>query len=416
VLLAIGFIGFMTGIIYSSGHLIKPVQRACSPPYSPSSTTYGLSAVGVGWIVTGAMGICLKMSNLIFWTVLGIVMMSVSEGIAGMTVLLCHQMCVAGEILYVATFVSLSIGTVFCYMSTIEIAMRLFPERPGLAGGIFSVSAGVGNVVFSQIILLLRGMANHYQFNESIIFFCVGIVIIVISSVWTKVLSSNDEVQSFQSKGHQQVTLLKFLTCRSMAFVVVNFCGFVPILAIVMHQEPLMTALWNTKSPPLSTLSAILTSSYVSGRVFGLLASDKVGLKRLWLLILFLEAMIFLSLAVLITDGIQNTWRRCLAIGLLAAGTTVGAVVKVACGGLCYEIHDERQQVMALVLMVLTSGVSCIAGPLAIERCYTAFGSYKQFLYGAAGISFIGLIVLFLIQPIQSDLSSEETSSSTSDN
>ena len=47
---------------------------------------------------------------------------------------------------------------------------------------------------------------------------------------------------------------------------------------------------------------------------------------------------------------------------------------------------------------------SSIAGPLAIEKSYLAFGSYKQFLYGSAGISFIGLIALLLITPSKGTL------------
>ena len=205
------------------------------------------------------MGMYLNMSQLILWAVLGTVMMGIAEGIAGTTVLYCHRMHVAGEVIYVATFVLLCIGSTFCYVTTTEIALHLLPERPGLAGGIFPVSVGVGNIVFSQIILVLRRTIKHDHLNGSMVFFCLGIIVIIISSPWIRVLSSNSEVQKYQSNRHEQRSLLAFVKSgRSVAFAVMCFCAYTPILAIVMHQEPLMIALWNANDPPVSILSAIL--------------------------------------------------------------------------------------------------------------------------------------------------------------
>ena len=326
------------------------------------------------------MGMCLNMSQLILWAVLGTVMMGIAEGIAGTTVLNCHRMHVAGEVIYVATFVLLCIGMMFCYFTTTEIALHLLPERPGLAGGIFSLSTGVGNIVLSQIILVLRRMVNHDRLNESMVFFCLGTIVIIISLPWIRVLSTNSQVQKYQSNRHQ-ISFLAFVKSgRSVAFAVMCFCAYIPILAIIMHQEPLMIALWNGNDPPVSILSAILMSSYMGGRVFSFLASDTVGLKRFWLLSLLFQAILLLCLAVLITVDKQDTWSRYLAIGILAAGTAVGATLKVSAGGLCYELYDHTQQVSALGLLVMCSGMACIAGPLAIEKSYMAFGSYKQFL------------------------------------
>ena len=143
--------------------------------------------------------------------------------------------------------------------------------------------------------------------------------------------------------------------------------------------------------------------------MFSFLASDKVGLKRFWLLSLLLQAILLLCLAVLTTVGKQNTWSHYLAIGILAAGTAVGATLKVSAGGLCYELYDHTQQVSALGLLVICCGMACIAGPLAIEKSYLAFGSYKQFLYGSAGISFIGLIALLLVRSTKGTHSSQSS-------
>jgi MFS family permease len=395
----IGLVGLVAGVVYSLGYLIIPVQKACSPPWSPSSTTYGLSAVGVGWILTGAIGMCLELTKLIFWLVLAIVIMGISQLIAGTTVLFCHQMDVAGEVIYVVTFAFMCVGLSLCYMSTTEITFHLFPEKTGFAGSVFSVSVGIGNIVISQVILLLRQMDDHEHLNNSMIFFCLGIITIVFASPWIRVLSSNSEVQKYQSKEHERIRFSEFMaSCRTVLFAILSFSAFFPILAVVMNQEPLMVGLWNTNDPPLSSLSAVLTSSYMGGRVFGLLFSDKVGQKRLWLLLLLLQTLTLLGLAVLVNEGIQNMWSRCLAIGMLAVATAAGAVFKVTSGGLCHELYDDTQQMSAFSLLLIFNGISCVAGSLAIEKSYLAFGSYKQFLYGSAGISFIAFFALLLMK------------------
>ena len=394
-LVAIGFIGLVSGVTYSSSYLIKPVQRAC-PPWHRSATTYGLSAAGLGWALSAALSMRLKMSQLTLWAVLGIVIMGVTEGIAGMMVLLCHKMHKVGEAIYIATFVLLSIGSVICYLTTTELALQLLPERPGLGGGIFSVCAGVGNVGFSQAMIVLRGAAEDHHLNQSILFFCLGISIIVLSSPWIKVLPCHIEVQKLNTIG-----LWAFMKSgRSVLFAVMCFCAYLPILAIVMHQEPLMIALWNTDQPPVKSLSAVLTSLYIIGRVFGCTASDRIGLKRLWFMSFLAQSLLLLGLAVLITVDVQHMWSRYVAIAILGSSTLTGAVFKVSAGGLCDKLYSRTQRVSALGLLVICSGLACIAGPVTIEKSYENFGSYKEFLYGSAGLSLIGLIItLLLVRP-----------------
>jgi hypothetical protein len=87
--------------------------------------------------------------------------------------------------------------------------------------------------------------------------------------------------------------------------------------------------------------------------MFSLLLSDQVGLERLWLLIQLFHALILLCLAILITENIQNTRSCCVAIGLPAGGTAVGAVQQVTVGGLCYQLFDYMQQVSAFAVWCL---------------------------------------------------------------
>jgi MFS family permease len=400
---ATGAFGFVRGgITWTASYLINPVQEQCSPPWSSSATTYGISAMAVGWVVSGAVGFFLTDSVILLLSVTGVVVTAVGSGLAGVTVLVCHDLQVTSQIFYVGSFAFVAFGTSVCYLVVVERALQWLPDRPGIAGGISSVISGFGTLATSQMIIGLRGLFSDHGINEGTVFFCLGLVSVVITAPWLPLMALRPRAHKHpipanpisDLKFHYVYRFLK--SVRSLGFSVVCFCAFLPSVAVMMYQEPLIVFLWRSSHPPISTLSAILMTSYLVGRALCFLLSDKIGLKAIYLLGLLFQSLLLLILAVMISF---DTWNERAAIGILSVYTVVNPVFRVAAGGLCDNLFGSRLRRFAMGVLIAMSGLGGVVGPLIMDKCFRYFGNYKQFLYGAAGLSFIGFFLLMLIRP-----------------
>ena len=401
-IMATGSFGFVRGgITWTTSYLIKPVQEECSPPWSSSATTYGIAAMAVGWVVSGSVGFFLTENVILAWAVLGVLVTGAGSGLAGVTVLACQDLPVSTEILYVGSFGLVAFGISVCYLVVVERALQWLPDKPGVAGGISSVVSGFGTLATSQLIIALRSLFRDGQINEGTVFFCLGFLSVIITSPWLPLMSIPPHGRKISTKStstdYKFQYVYRFLkSIRSVGFSLVCFCAFLPSVAIMMYQEPLIVFLWNSSHPPVSTLSAILMTAYLIGRALCFLISDKIGLKRIYVLALLLQALLLLVLAIMIS---LNSWNQNAAIGILGVYTVVNPVFRVAAGGLCDSLFGSKLRKFAMGILIVMSGLGGVAGPLMLDKSFQYFGSYKQFLYGSSGLSLIGCFVLMLIRP-----------------
>ncbi|XP_062501756.1 uncharacterized protein LOC134178865 [Corticium candelabrum] len=380
--LAAGSLGFVAGVMWTTSYLIKPVRGACSPPWSPSSTVYGTSAMAAGWSLVAPFGICLRYDTLFGWLVTSIVMAAGSCGIAGLTVLFCHSMALVGELTYVGTFAFWSLGMTVGYIVCAEVGVRLLPNKPGIAGGIFPFATGVGSLVITQIIIALRDAFKECDINAGAMFICIGILIAAVTLPSVPILrclqqetktSVDDDSRPENLKWKNAWMVLK--APRTWFISLFMLCGYTPAFGILMYQEPLVVSLWNTAHPPVSMLAVILMTAYVIGRGLWLVISDKIGLKRSWLLGLIFQGLLLSVLAVLLTLDVTDSWAQYVSMTVLSVYMVVNPIFKITFYGLCYHLFSSRQRVSAVSVLCAISGIAGIAAPLIIDAAYNHFAS-----------------------------------------
>ena len=409
-LLVCAVYGFAGGVQYVTSYLIHPIQTACSPPWSSSATVYGSSALAVGWIASGFFASCLTGFVGIRWIMTAVIMLAAAQGIAGVSVIFCKEMNVIGEILYISMFPLMAFGISTIFMIMVELAIRRLPDKPGFAGAIFCVSSGFGSLASSQIVIGLRTLFASVHINEGTIFLCLGLFTVILLSPWLPVISTSfvprDKTKTSITKEtnvyeEQKKSMNVMMLGYYVLFCVVILCAYIPVMGVIVYQEPLMLAIWTTSDPPVSFLAAILMGSYVTGRVLCLILSDKIGLKNIMLLAFFLSSILFLGLALSIILKTKGAQSRYLGMFFLAAYMLVNPIYKGSAGGLCHYLYGPARRSFTLGLYTIMSGLGGIMGPLIVNGTYSGFGNYKPFLMGSSVVSIIGLVSLWFIRPVQ---------------
>ena len=211
-------------------------------------------------------------------------MLAAAQGIAGVSVSFCKEMNVIEEILYISMFPLMAFGISTIFMIIVELAICQLPDKPGFAGAVFSVSSGFGSHASSQIVISLRTLFANDHINEGTIFLCLGLFTVILLSPWLPVILTSllqrDKTQTSicretnvyeEQKKSMNVVILGYY----VHFCVVILCAYIPVMGVIVFQEPLMLAIWTTSDPPVSILAAILMGSYVTGRALCLILSKK---------------------------------------------------------------------------------------------------------------------------------------------
>ena len=391
------------GFTYAVSYLIIPVSTACSPSWSRSATVYGASAVSVGFIVGSIMGSFVVRKHVRLYYVMSIIAYSLALGFGGLMVLSCHQTSLAGEMLYIATFGLYGIASMLVFFANFEFAMFSMPNWPGFCGGIHGMSSTLSALLFPQLIILLRESFSSSHINAGTIFFCLAILKIISSAPWMPLVPAdyehkppiiNDDIQAVENHAKEKV----FGNRKIWLILIGTFAAFTPPYAFLAVQEPLLRALWNDNETPIQLLTALLMTSFLIGRAFCLVCSDKVGMKRVWTAAL-LSQMVFLFCLGLVMRQRQDALMKYIGMTALSLCYVTFGAFRSTMAGLGHEIFGTQYRLLALGAIAVMTGVAGLVGPMAIDTIYKHFNSYIWFLFGTAGLSLIGGVAMLPVQP-----------------
>ena len=387
--------------------------------WSSRATIYGTSALAAGYILGGVIAIRFPLVPLIFSSLLRVLSLAIS----GMAVLKCQDWDVISEIIYIMTFSVMGIAEVLCYVTANDVCLSKFPRRPGLFGGLYGVSLGVGTVAVIQIIVALRVVFYNDHVSAATIFFVLGIFTIVTSQpllLW-QLLSSctsnkhirekslpdetDRDLKSMRSNStsdqvikisvHDVLRLLK--NWQVMKFLIAVWLVFIPIEGILAVLEPIEFSLWNEKVAPAATLSAVSFGMVVVGRLIWCLVADCVGLSRLLCFVILMQGCSLLTIGLLTTGlltPLTQTWVKYVTITLFNFYLFMFPAVKVLSPGLSYQILEYADGVVILSMVNIVVGVSGIVGPLIIQTMYDIHDRYDIAFCCCGGLILVTLVLL----------------------
>ena len=389
------------GFMYSTSYFISPVSRACSPPWSKSATIYGSSAIAAGCMVGGFLAVVMHRTRLRLYFLIAAIAYSLVMGTAGAMVISCHHLMLTGEIIYIAMFGIYGIFGTVLYIANSELAISWMPQWPGFASGIHGMSQSIGSVFIPQMVIWLQDWFSSSHINLGTIFFCLGILKLILSAPWFPVVSlphtdrRPDSDQSPSSRNEFARQIIR--NYRFWLAVLTCFSAFLPLLAVLAVQEPLLITLWHEAHAPISTLSLILMGCYLAGRLLCLLYSDKVGLKLVWFLALLTQTVLLSCLGLLVLEPMYNSQKN-LRVAVLCLYFTIFPVFKSTLAGLCHDIFGSQFRLLTTGVLSIVAGVAGMIGPVAIDAIQAHFNSYMMFFFGSAVLSVIGALALLAIR------------------
>jgi MFS family permease len=351
----------------------------------------------------GFMAVLMDKTRLRFYFMITSVGYSLVMGIAGAMVILCHQMTLSGELVYIGMFGIYGIFSSAFYVANTEFAISWMPQWPGFAGGIHGMSVGVGSVIMPQIIIWLRSWFTSSHINVGTIFFCLGIFKLILSIPWLPFVvsrpcqnNSPDNNQLSGSKSGMELTKQFVKNYRLWPLSFACFAGFLPILGIMAVQEPVLRTLWHEPHAPISTLALILMGCFMASRVLCPLYSDKIGMKQVWCITLLAQAIFLSCLGVLVLEPMDNSLKL-LRVAVLCLYFAIFPAFKSTMAGVSHDVFGAQYRLLGSGALSMVSGVAGIIGPLTIDLIHTHFNDYSKFFFGSAALSAVGALAMVAV-------------------
>lgn len=407
--------GFAAGFQMSTSFLIHPVTAACTPPWSSSATVYGVSALAVGWALSGLLSLLLRKAGLRVFGLISLLTCTASFLLAGLSVSTCVQNGAASQVGYIGSFCMFGFGADLALRTMGEMLVPWLPHRPGLAGGLFGMGISLGSIGFSLTELGFTQLFDEGKLDAATFLFLLGLIVLFLMVPWIPFMSypSGKDAQTDLSPLLDTVKtelgkLRQLLRTRQMLFLSFGyFANFFTGMAVVSSLSKILSSLWKDSNPPLMVLSVISLSCYTVGRFLSLALGDTIGLKRIWSVALLSQTVVLAILPWLI-EG-THLWTQFAAIVAVSAYMFVYPAVKATQLGFTYVTVGNENGSIACGLLSIVSGPAGLIGPIAIEQTLVAFGTYKPFFLGTAVLTLLAALCMFFVHPLDVHCSSTRT-------
>lgn len=287
------------------------------------------------------------------------------------------------------------LGMGMVYGATVSNAVKFFPDKRGLVGGIATASYGISSVVVPVVANVL--IAN---FDVTAAFKVLGVAMIAIICVsslfiqacpagyaplgWHPVKAGAESTTSgkdWRGMLHDPVFyIMMALLC----------CGAFSGLMVVSQASSIAQGLVGMDAAAAALAVSLLALANTAGRVVSGFASDKLGVIRTLQLVfvLLIAGMVALSVSGPQTSGL-------FLVGLLVVGFCFGSVMGVYPGFTALRFGSANNSVN-YGIMFIGFALAGVLGPSLMNMLYGAFGSYQPAFVAAAVLSALGIGLTFV--------------------
>ena len=390
VIIAAFFImAIMWGTIFSFGVFLKPVSVEFGWTRAMTTGAYSLYMV-----LHGFLHIVMGRINDRFGPR---IVVSVCGFFLGVGFLLLSNISSIWQ-LYLFYGILISIGMGGAYVPVLSTVARWFVRRRGLFSGIVSSGMGAGIMIMPPIARLL---ISTYGWRFSYII--VGIVVLVLVILAAQFLKrdpsqmgqlpdgDNEIKQESWASGNGGFSLPEAFRSRQFWMVcAMFFCFGTLVHTIMVHIVPHATDLGTSTIVAVSILTAIGGVGII-GRIGLGSTADRIGKKRtlVSVFVLMLVAFIWLLPA-------KETWM--LFLFAVVFGFAFGGGDALL-SPLVAELFGLKSHGVILGIIAFLSTVGGAIGPLLAGYIFDMTSSYQISFSLSAGLSAIGLILVFLLKP-----------------
>ncbi|XP_065844018.1 uncharacterized protein [Oscarella lobularis] len=325
--------GISSGFVFATSYYIRPVERACTPPWSRSLTVYATAGMYLSQAAFGLpIGLLVRRLDTAGGSAVAIALVLTGFGflLSGLPVILCRAGApFVTEAIYFAGFALLGVANIIQFISVTRALAILLPNRLGFAGGIYGLCACLGSIAFGQVLVHFD---DSTRLDAATMFFLVGIQSVGLGAIAAPAFSrriqrlaldyreSNPGTSPCHTKNFRDAKpeTMRLGLCKTGRFPCM-FLGVVTnslaALGVIAKLDVILTSIWSTSSSqlqPRSLLSFLSLGSYALGRVFWTGLSDRIGLGLTWRVSLSGVALFLLVLG--LAEDADCAW---LSVGIL---------------------------------------------------------------------------------------------------
>ena len=285
------------------------------------------------------------------------------------------------------------LGLGMAYGSTISTAVKYFPDKRGLIGGIATAVYGLSSVIISPVIGIVVNASNAPFAFKSI--GTVFLILLVASSFviercpdgFTPDGWVNPEQQQKKAvtKDKNWKEMLKTPVFYLMIFLLT--CGAFSGMMVISQAAGIAQQMVGMSAMAASTAVSVLALFNVSGRIVAGYLSDRIGRINTLLLACTFSVGGLLLLYTANTEAVTVFY-----IGISIVGICFGAFMGIF-PGFTVDQFGAKYNSVNYGIMFIGFALAGYFGPSVMRSVYAADGSYQRAFLIAAGLSAVGIVL-----------------------
>lgn len=292
------------------------------------------------------------------------------------------------------------LGGAMIYSCNVSTAIKYFPEKRGLIGGITTASYGISSVLFSKIANVLiesQGVMQSFRI--------LGCIFMVVICGGAFIVGGREKKQQSSVSGVASVENVKKVSndkdwkqmIRMPQFylmVAIMMCGAVCGMMCISQASIISQNMMKMSGAAAASIVSLLALFNAGGRVGAGYISDKIGRTNT---LLVSSAISIAGLIMLYRSGPESMFIFCAGISMVGIyfGTFMGVYPGFTSDnfGLTYNSVNYG-------IMFIGFSLAGFIGPTILSKFYEAFGGYQMAFVFAAGCSVAGVGLLLLYRKL----------------
>lgn len=301
----------------------------------------------------------------------------------------------------------LGMGTV--YGCTVSNAVKFFPDKRGLAGGIATASYGI-----SSVLVPIVANAMISKLDVTMAFRLLGaamLAIICISAFFITKCPKDFKPDGWEPPARTAREARSSKDWRSMfkdpvfyVMLMMLCCGAFSGLMVISQASPVAQRMMGMTAAEAAAAVSVLALSNTGGRVFAGFVSDKIGAVNT-IRGVFVLAIAGLGALYLCNAGSTTLFYA----GFCMVGLSFGSMMGIYPGFTASQFGDRNNSVN-YGIMFIGFAVAGLFGPMIMSALYAGTGNDRAAFLVAASLALLGVALTFVWKRIVARRFAEENS------
>lgn len=287
--------------------------------------------------------------------------------------------------------VGLGVGMV--YGCTVSNAVKFFPDKRGLAGGITTAAYGVSSVLIPPLANMLID-----TLHVTAAFQCLGTVMMILICVCAFLIAPRRSAPLPGQASAPSQASAQGMDWRAMlrtpvfyVMLIIMCCGAFSGLMVISQASLIAQRMVNMTAAAAAAAVSILALFNTAGRIAAGFASDRLGIINTIALVLCLSA------AGLATLWLCNGSTAMFYAGLCIVGLSFGSIMGIYPGFTAAQFGSRHNSVNYGIMFIGFASAGYF-GPTIMSTLYETTGGCGLSFLIAAGLSLVGFALTFVLK------------------